>query len=450
MATKAPKAAKAAKPPAERTIKSFFKLLEQGDADKVKAQLAKLGPHLEGSLYDGYPKKPAIVAAAGSRAKNVEIVRMLLDAGADITAVDTHQRTALHAACDAKAADIVKLLVERGASLTATDKSGARPYALADTVEVREVLRASGDPGFGPRGGKQLTPKVHANAKNMEISRGALGFDADGNVWFVGYSGVFRYDGKVMTRFAFEESMAFQAVGAGPPGVVYFGTNWGLLELKNETWTLFRSEDSELFDNHITDLRAAPDGRVYMMAYESEREDKHIVVFDGTTFTTLAAGRDFPGGIERMCLLFDQRGKLAIGGDEALATQRDDGTWHVEKEFDEAAWSPCVYDAIVEGERQWVATSHGLLVRKDGKYTKVELANAPKTVCKDGDAVWIGFRGGIGKLVGDQLTVIAKEDSELPDDDVINIARNPKDGRIWIHAGGGAAYIENGEIVRFD
>ncbi len=446
MATKAPKAAKAPKPPAERTIKSFFKLLEQGKVDDVAKQLPKLGPHLEGTLYDGYPKKPAIVAAAGSRAKNVEIVRMLLDAGADINATDTYQRTALHAAADAKAHEIVALLVERGASLTATDKNGLRPYALADTVEVRKVLRAAGDPGFGPRGGKQLTPKVHANAKNMEISRGALALDAEGNVWFVGYSGLFRYDGKTMTRYNFEESMAFDAVGAGPPGVVYFGTNWGLLEFRNDTWTLFRSEDSELFDNHITDMAAAPDGRVYMMSYESEREDKHI-----TIFTILEAGTDFPGGIERMTLAFDHAGKLVIGGEEALATQRDDGTWHLEKEFDEAAWSPCVYDVIVERDQQWIATSHGLLVRKGGgKYTKIDFENAPKTLCKDGDTVWIGFREGIGKLVGDQLTLIAKEDSELPDDDVQKVARNPKDGRIWIHAGGGAAYIENGEIVRFD
>jgi hypothetical protein len=185
-------------------------------------------------------------------------VRILLDAGADIAGTSSHGNTALHAACDEGCLEIVELLLERGASLDAKNKEGLRPYALANKAPIRKFLRAKGDPGIGPRGGKILEPKVTANAKNMEVSRGAIGIDREGGVWFGGYSGLFRYDGKAMTRYSFEESIAIGNIDPGPPGVVYIATNWGLIEFKNDTFTLFRSEDSELFGNHITDMATAP------------------------------------------------------------------------------------------------------------------------------------------------------------------------------------------------
>jgi Ankyrin repeats (3 copies) len=440
------KPAKPAKPPAERTIKSFFKLLELGKLDDVEKQLPKLGPNLR--YNTGYGEEPALVAAAGARAANVDVVRVLLDAGAEIEGTDSRGQTALHAACKEGSLGIVELLVDRGASLTAKTEDGLRPYALAKTAPIRKRLRAAGDPGFGPRGGKTLKPKVHANAKNMEISRGALGLDREGGAWFGGYSGLFRYDGKAMTRYAFEESIAISSIDPGPPGVVYIATNWGLIEFNDNTFTLFSSENSELFDNHITDMSTAPDGRAYIVSYESGADHKHITVFDGTTFTVLEPGVDFPADLEITCLVFDQAGELAIGANNAFTTRRD-GAWHVEREFG-GVYSARIYDAIVERDAAWIATSHGLIVYRDGAYSMIRMpTDAAYTVCKDGDAVWIGYREGIGRLVGTELSTIAKAGSELPDDDVKRIVRAP-DGRVWIHAGAGAAYLENGEIRRFD
>lgn len=437
---------KPAKPPAERTIKSFFKSLETGRVDDVKKQLAKLDPNLR--YNTGYGEKPALVAAAGARQPELACVTLLLDAGADLTATDSRGRTALHAACDEGNLAIVELLIARGASIQAKDAAGLTPYAYATQVEIRKALRAHGDPGFGPRGGRVLAPRVQANAKNMEIARGALGVDRDGRVWFAGYSGIFCHDGKTMTRYVFEESFATCAVAAGPPGVVYFATNWGLLEFRAGVFTLFGSRDSEVFDQHVTGAWGAPDGRVYLLHYESERTHKHVTVFDGTTFTVLTPGEDFPGEIEIECLAFDHAGELVLGGDEVLARRRA-GAWHVERTFGDVVWSPRVYDAIVGPDTSWIATSHGLVVERGGAFSVVELPSAPRTLCKDGGTIWIGYRGGIARLDGETLTPIAKEDSELPDDQVERLVRAP-DGRIWIHAEAHAYTLEGNQVRRFD
>jgi hypothetical protein len=62
------------------------------------------------------------VAAGGS---NPDIVRVLLQAGANINAQDSQKRTVLHLATDVS---VAKLLVERGASLVARNASGLTPY----------------------------------------------------------------------------------------------------------------------------------------------------------------------------------------------------------------------------------------------------------------------------------------------------------------------------------
>jgi ankyrin repeat protein len=54
----------------------------------------------------------------------VEIMTMLLDAGADINAVDENHRTACHIAILNNQFDALKLLVERGANLGVVDSNG--------------------------------------------------------------------------------------------------------------------------------------------------------------------------------------------------------------------------------------------------------------------------------------------------------------------------------------
>lgn len=441
----ATKPAKPKKPPAPRTIKSFFKLIAEDKVDDVKAQLAKgMDPNIR---FDrGYGEETALAHACG---RGTACLEALLDAGADVNAKGRLGQTALHAACDDKNLGAVELLIARGATLDAEDDHGKTPYALASSAPVRALLKRHGARGMPAPGGKVLTARVVENAKNIDVERGAIGIGGDGKVWFVGYKGLFRNDGASITRFVFEESMAFGAVAAGPPGVTYFATNWGLLQLANDTFTLFDTENSELFDQHLTDLRASPDGKAYTVSYESEADHKHISVFDGKTFQTLAPGVDFPPELEIKCLAFDARGELVIGAEGAIAYRRD-GEWHVDRELEGTGFSAHVYDIAVDGDTWWIGTQSGVIeYRPDGqKFHKTP--NLAKCLCKAGDSLWIGmYFGGLGRLRDGVLTVIEKETSELPHEDVEGVVRD-RDGKVWIQAGGGVAYVDGDDVRRFD
>lgn len=69
-------------------------------------------------------------SSAISREK-VEIVRLLIEQGADVTAKDKSLSTPLHLASSLGIPEIVRLLIERGADITAENESRRTPLHLA-------------------------------------------------------------------------------------------------------------------------------------------------------------------------------------------------------------------------------------------------------------------------------------------------------------------------------
>jgi hypothetical protein len=442
----ATKPAKPKKPPAPRTIKSFFKLIAEDKVDDVKAQLAKgMDPNIR---FDrGYGEETALQQACNRG--SLGCAEVLLDAGAEVNATGRRGYTALHTACDSTNLTTVELLLARGATIEAETEDGKTPYALASSAPIRALLKRHGARGMPAPGGKVLTARVVEGAKNVDVERGAIGVGGDGKVWFVGYKGLFRNDGTTITRFVFEDSMAFGAVQPGPSGVTYFATNCGLLQFANDTFTLFTSDNSELFDQHLTDLYTSPDGKAYTVSYESEADHKHISVFDGQTFQTLAPGVDFPPELEIKCLAFDTRGELIIGAEGALAYRRA-GEWHVDRELHESVFSAHLYDIAVDGDTWWIGTQSGVIEYRPDRKAFHKTPALAKCLCKDGDSLWIGmYFGGLGRLRNGELTVIEKASSELPHEDVEGLVRD-RDGKVWIRAGGGVAYIDGDDVRRFD
>ena len=63
--------------------------------------------------------------------EKVEIVQLLVEQGADVTAIDKSYSTPLHLASSFGTPEIVRLLIERGADITAEDERRRTPLHLA-------------------------------------------------------------------------------------------------------------------------------------------------------------------------------------------------------------------------------------------------------------------------------------------------------------------------------
>lgn len=150
-------------------LQTLFKAIFEDDRSKVrdlvkqKVDLVKSGAAkagLEASIVHWiYVGDTALhVAAAGHR---VEIVKSLLDAGADVGAAKNHRRSQpLHYAADgysespswdaARQVATIRVLIEAGADLGAQDKNGATPLHRAVrtrcTAATEFLLNAGSDP----------------------------------------------------------------------------------------------------------------------------------------------------------------------------------------------------------------------------------------------------------------------------------------------------------------
>jgi ankyrin repeat protein len=126
-----------------------MRLLVEGGADSTLANKAKVTP---------------LMAAAGllrsedfteeERRNALEAVKLMVELGADVNAVNELGRTALHGATNLGANDVIQYLVEHGAKLDVRDKYQQTPLSIASGVhlpwtpkgqELGEVIRKSSE-----------------------------------------------------------------------------------------------------------------------------------------------------------------------------------------------------------------------------------------------------------------------------------------------------------------
>jgi ankyrin repeat protein len=97
-------------------------------------------------------KSTALMAAAGlgydegrhtawTEAHSLAAVKLALDLGADVNAIDDNGNTALHGAAFTGANSVVRLLVERGARLDVKDKLGYLPVTIAEGIHIAALLK---------------------------------------------------------------------------------------------------------------------------------------------------------------------------------------------------------------------------------------------------------------------------------------------------------------------
>ena len=102
----------------------------------LKAHGVDCGPdHAEG----GWP--PIVFQSRGDRGGNVDRVRALIEAGADVNVRNHKGQSALHCAAKAGFVDIVALLLEHGCEVDARDRRGETPLAAALRSTVKDKAR---------------------------------------------------------------------------------------------------------------------------------------------------------------------------------------------------------------------------------------------------------------------------------------------------------------------
>ena len=108
----------------------------------------------------------------GAPTQAVEAVKLCLDQGADVRAFNNAGTTALHAATEAGADSIVKLLAEHGADLDVQDKSGRTPLDIAMGVSPTGFVgRRGAAPGQVRESTAALLRQLAADAERAGATR---------------------------------------------------------------------------------------------------------------------------------------------------------------------------------------------------------------------------------------------------------------------------------------
>ena len=105
------------------------------DLDVVRLLIEK---GADANAEDKYKRTPLHLAAMSG---HLEVVRLLTGKGADATAEDTNKRTPLLLAAKNGHLDVVGLLIEKGADVAAKDKHRRTPLLLAAENSHLEVVR---------------------------------------------------------------------------------------------------------------------------------------------------------------------------------------------------------------------------------------------------------------------------------------------------------------------
>jgi ankyrin repeat protein/L-ascorbate metabolism protein UlaG (beta-lactamase superfamily) len=147
----------------------IHRAIEAGDVARVK-QILQEDPSAISQPDDSQFRDPPLMVAAATG--NVEVARLLLDAGADIDIGDSDNSTALGVAAIRRQGEMVAFLIEKGADVNRRDRKADYPLSFAvygrDEAIIQQVLDAGADLYFlNPQGETLLHIACGRGVRNL-------------------------------------------------------------------------------------------------------------------------------------------------------------------------------------------------------------------------------------------------------------------------------------------
>ncbi|MGP1459121.1 MAG: ankyrin repeat domain-containing protein [Treponema sp.] len=145
----------------------FDELSDKGNIEELKAVFTKC----ELNAYDRGFKKPAL----SFYGIPLELMRWLIEQGADIEAKDLYGRTPLFYHAQVNDTERVTFLLEKGADILAKDRYGNTPLHFAEYhVETAELLlKAGADPLAENESGQNVLERMLTRTADMDIKYAA-------------------------------------------------------------------------------------------------------------------------------------------------------------------------------------------------------------------------------------------------------------------------------------
>lgn len=129
----------------------LFHAVKQGKADEV-ARLVRVDPSLLCARVGGrergsYPRPSDTPLVVAARMGHLQVVLVLLRAGAEVNESNSSRYTALHAAADSGCLEVAAALIDHGANMEAQDKAGHTPLhraVMARSYPMAKLLLGRG------------------------------------------------------------------------------------------------------------------------------------------------------------------------------------------------------------------------------------------------------------------------------------------------------------------
>ena len=125
-------------PPNKKAEMIMGEIIKNNPNLNLVNDLIALGANLDWQNEENFNRVPLHWAAWGGE---VEIARMLIDAGANVNVQDEWGNTPLHEATSLGRVEIAQMLIDEGARKNIPNNEGKLPYDLTNNEELKKLLK---------------------------------------------------------------------------------------------------------------------------------------------------------------------------------------------------------------------------------------------------------------------------------------------------------------------